>query len=142
MRVFLNNVLLIRTMASLEKEDVELVNEAKKILNLRKSSYSKTGCALRTSSGKVFSAVNVRVRDSAPCSICAEQAVIGKAISEGYNKFDCIVAVGDWKSSKVEVIAPCGMCREFIRQFGNSYIIIKDKNSLVKRRLDTLIPVN
>ena len=128
-------------MTALKKDDIELVNEAKRILNLRKSSYSKTGCAIRVQSGKVFSAVNIRIHNSAPCSICAEQAAIGKAVSEGYDKIVCLVSVGDWKGTNgVEIISPCGMCRQFVKQFGNPFFIIKNKNKLVKKKLNALLP--
>ena len=47
---------------------------------------------------------------------------IGKSISEGYHEFDTIVAVAHPHPhediEKCWVVAPCGMCRELISDYG------------------------
>lgn len=120
------------------QRDADLVDAATQMLLLRKSRISKTACALRTSDGTIFASVNVRIPDSAPCSVCAEQLAIGMAVAAGHSEFECVVAVGCWKTGEPEVISPCGMCREFMRAFGDPYVIVNGKAGLVKKKLHSL----
>ncbi|KAG8683493.1 hypothetical protein FRC09_016047, partial [Ceratobasidium sp. 395] len=46
-------------------------------------------------------------------TICAERTALVKAVSEGDKKFLAIAVTTDVKSP----ISPCGICRQFIREF-------------------------
>lgn len=83
----------------------------------RSRSYSPysgfaVGAALLTDAGEVFTACNVE-NVSYGLSICAERAVIMKAVSEGERDFAALAVVCD--SSKGCV--PCGACLQFIAEF-------------------------
>jgi len=104
------------------KTDLALISTAMEKLIARRSSYSKTSCAVLTCCGNTYSAVNIKIHNSAPCSVCAEQIAIGYAVSQGITQMKTIVAIANWTGT-ARIILPCGMCKEFIKQFGNPYII-------------------
>lgn len=57
-----------------------------------------------------------------------EAIALGKAISEGENEFDTIVAVRhpdlNQDNQEIEVVSRCGICRELISDYGNETKII------------------
>ncbi len=70
---------------------------------------------------------------------------IGKSISEGDHEFDTIVAVAHPQPhediEKCWVVAPCGMCRELISDYGkNTNIILSYNGKLVKSNVMELLP--
>ncbi len=70
---------------------------------------------------------------------------IGKSISEGDHEFDTIVAVAHPHSheniEKCWVVAPCGMCRELISDYGKyTNVIISYNGELVKCNVMELLP--
>ncbi|MHC1605351.1 MAG: cytidine deaminase, partial [Candidatus Methanofastidiosia archaeon] len=100
------------------EEDKELINAAKDVISkYYKYGRHHVGAALRTKSGKIFTAVHIEA-NVGRIAVCAEAIVIGKAISEGESEFDTIVAVSypqpDEKDQEIKVVSPCGMCRELI----------------------------
>ena len=74
-------------------EDEQLIKAAKNAIS-RYYRYRKhhIGAALHTKSGKISTAVHLEA-NVGRVAVCAEAVVIGKAISEGENEFDTIVAV-------------------------------------------------
>lgn len=74
-------------------EDLELIQEAK---NINKRLYCEgkhhIGAAVRTQSGKIYTAVHLEAYIGR-VSVCAEAIAIGKAISEEEHEFTTIVAV-------------------------------------------------
>jgi cytidine deaminase len=124
----------------LEKEDRELVEAAKSLIEKRRSIRSSVAAALRAKSGKVFVGVNIEIEASAPCSICAEYAAIGTMVTEGENEIEAIVAVNQ-KQDGYHVLPPCGKCRQFISEFGNPHVILEVNGKLKKTRLSDLYPV-
>ncbi|WRT64114.1 cytidine deaminase [Kwoniella shivajii] len=77
--------------------------------------YSKfrVGAALLSADGQVFGGCNVE-NASYGAGICAERTAITKAISEGQNKFLAVVVSSDVPSPTT---SPCGICRQFLREF-------------------------
>lgn len=123
----------------LTKGDSELVKEADELIKKRLSKNSTVAAVLRTKNGKIFRGVNIDV-GSSPCSICAEYAAIGTMVSEGEREIETIVAVArhpDWHG----LLPPCGKCREFIKEFGNPFVIVEEKGKLKKARLGELLPI-
>ena len=59
-------------------------------------------------------------------------------VSEGASEILTIVAVNGKKNA---VLAPCGNCRQLLREFGNPYVILKLRGRHVKARLTELYPV-
>jgi cytidine deaminase len=83
--------------------------------------YSKyqVGAALLTKSGRIYSGCNIE-NASYGATICAERVAVVKAVSEGETAFEALVVAGDGK----EPVAPCGICRQFLSEFGLDLVLI------------------
>lgn len=80
----INEMIVILNQSQPDFQTKELINAA---IEARKSSYCPysnfaVGCALRTTSGKIFTGCNIENAAYSP-SMCAERVAIGKAVSEG-----------------------------------------------------------
>ncbi len=95
-------------------EDGQLLQEAIKAREHSYSPYSghPVGAALLARSGKVFRGTNVEYSVSG-LSICAEQAAVAKAISEGEKEFEKIAVV----CGNSGFCRPCGACRQALFEF-------------------------
>uniref|UniRef100_A0A3P8SMM7 Cytidine deaminase n=1 Tax=Amphiprion percula TaxID=161767 RepID=A0A3P8SMM7_AMPPE len=68
--------------------------------------------------------------------LCAERTAINKAMSEGYQKFKAIFDLED------RVIAPCGACRQVMREFGDMPVFMtKVDGSYTTMTLEELLPL-
>ncbi|KNE60166.1 cytidine deaminase [Allomyces macrogynus ATCC 38327] len=88
------------------------------------SPYSKfrVGAALLTKSGNIYTGCNVE-NASYGGAICAERTAYVKAVSEG-DKYMVALAVATDANA---FTSPCGICRQFVREFGTSVIVILTK---------------
>lgn len=91
-------------------------------IEARKYSYSpysqyRVGAALLTSSGKIYTGCNIENAGYA-ASVCAERTAIFKAVSEGELNFMAIAV------ATVNGGAPCGVCRQVIREFAPHLTVI------------------
>jgi cytidine deaminase len=120
------------------RDDRELVAKAFELAKKRRSKRTTVASVLRTTHGDIFQGVNVEVRRSPPCAMCAEYAAIGAMVTQGAAKIETIVAANGKKNS---ILPPCGKCRQFISEFGNPYVILKVRGRLVKAKLAELYPV-
>ena len=119
-------------------EDKKLIKVAKDtVAKYYKHDKHHIGAALRTKSGKIFTAVNLDT-NVGRAAVCAEAIAVGKAISEGENEFDTIVAVRhpnpDEQNREIRVVSPCGICRELISDYGAEIKVIFSDNGQVKKR--------
>lgn len=112
----------------------------KKAIEAKRYSYSpysnfKVGAALITEEGKIFTGCNIESASYTP-TICAERVAISKAISEGYRNVLAIAISGSSEST-----FPCGVCRQFLIEFGDmDIIIIKSDSDYERYRLSDLLP--
>jgi cytidine deaminase len=95
----------------------ELIAQALSVVKPRKigkHTSSDVGCALLAADGHVYLGVCVDV----PCGIgfCAEHSAIAAMVTAGEHRISKIVAV----DRNGEVLAPCGRCREFMRQLDDA----------------------
>jgi len=126
-------------------EDEQLIKAAKDtVLKYYKYRKHHIGAALRTKSGKIFTAVHLEA-NVGRVAVCAEAIVIGKAISEGENEFDTIVAVRhpnpNEQNLEIRVVSPCGICRELISDYGADIkVIFSDNNEVKKCVVSDLVP--
>jgi cytidine deaminase len=100
--------------------DKELYKLAIKAMEYSYSPYSdcKVGAALLCKNGKVFTGTNIENAAFSP-TVCAERVAFFKAISEGETEFSAIAVVGG-KNGKINgIFAPCGVCRQVMREFCN-----------------------
>lgn len=111
-------------------------------MEAREKSYSpysnfKVGACVYTYSGKIFTGCNIESASYSP-TICAERVAVAKCVSEGYRDIEKIAIVGSDK----DISHPCGLCRQFIVEFGNDIKIICAKNIDTYKvyTLDELLP--
>ena len=118
--------------------DRELYITAKKALVNSYSPYSgfRVGAAVLTEDDEIFTGVNVE-NSSYGASICAERVAFTKAISEGHRKIKAVAIATDNGTAY-----PCGICRQFMYEFGNDIKVIlgKDENDLEIHTLEELLP--
>lgn len=104
---------------NLQAEYLELAEEAIKARQSAYCPYSKfaVGAALLSQDGRIFTGCNIE-NASYPVGVCAERVAFGKAVSEGCKEFKAIAIAGAEVSQQgSEFCAPCGMCRQFMREF-------------------------
>jgi len=119
--------------------DAELYKIAEDAAEGAYAPYSgyKVGAALLTKDGSIYTGVNIE-NSSYGASICAERTAAAKAISEGHRSFAALaVAAPDTG----EPAWPCGICRQFIFEFGGDIRVISGKNadSIEVHHLDELL---
>lgn len=96
----------------------ELIREAIRMLKYSYAPYSdfNVGAALLTKSNKIFGGCNIENAAFTPGS-CAERTAIYKAVSEGERDFAAIAIVGGKNGQIKDFCAPCGVCRQVMREF-------------------------
>lgn len=116
----------------------ELYRTAKEVLQNAYAPYSrfKVGAALLTKTGEVFTGVNVE-NSSFGATICAERTAFVKAVSEGFQEFEALAVV-----SSEGAVFPCGICRQFMFEFGDELKIItgEDEDHLNIKEITELLP--
>lgn len=116
----------------------ELYRKAREAMQLAYAPYSKflVGAALLTKSGEIYTGVNVE-NSSYGATICAERTALVKAVSEGHVTFEAIAI-----ASSSGDAWPCGICRQFIFEFGDSIKVITgiDEDHLLTYGIDELLP--
>ena len=126
--------------------DKELLAMAVKALKNSYSPYSncRVGAALLCENGKVFTGTNIENAAFSP-TICAERVAIFKAISEGEKSFSKIAVVGGKNGEINGVFAPCGVCRQVLREFCKDdfqIILGKSKEEYKLVTLKELLPLS
>jgi cytidine deaminase len=116
----------------------ELVRVAIKNLARAYAPYSNypVSAALLTSSGKIFTGVNIE-NAAYPTSICAERVAVFKAVSEGETSFQAIGVASPNGGT------PCGSCRQVLSEFGlDTIVITADKNGkiILEQSIAELLP--
>ena len=115
--------------------DHDLIARAVSVVNARRIGdylVGDVGCALVSESGAVYTGVCIDVT----CGIgfCAEHSAIAAMVTAGENRIAKIVAVWADGEGAVSVLAPCGRCREFMRQIQDGALrtqVILDRDEVV-----------
>ena len=110
--------------------DKELLLSAIKAMEKSYSPYSscKVGAALLCKNGKVFTGANIENAAFSP-TICAERVAIFKAVNEGERDFLKIAVAGGKNGIINGIFAPCGVCRQVMREFcDDDFQIIMGEN--------------
>ncbi|MBR2821551.1 MAG: cytidine deaminase [Clostridiales bacterium] len=92
-----------------------------KAIDMRSESYAPysdflVGSALLTEDGQIYTGCNIENSAFGP-SICAERTAIFKAVSEGHKDFVAIAISGGKRDGELQYCAPCGVCRQVMREF-------------------------
>jgi cytidine deaminase len=119
------------------KENI-LIQKAIEAMENSYSPYSNfpVGAALLTEEGEVFTGTNVE-NASIGLTICAERSAIVSAVSKGRRDFRAIAIT----SKRDEPTPPCGMCRQFMAEFGDFEVILVGRNSVVRTTVFELLPM-
>ncbi|GAP22222.1 cytidine deaminase [Leptolinea tardivitalis] len=117
---------------------LNLVKQANEVRRFAYAPYSKypVGAALLTSTGKIYTGVNIENIDFTD-GICAERTAIFKAISEGERSFEAIAVVTNNGGT------PCGSCRQVMAEFNLKMIVIMgsaDGEILSEMTVEDLLP--
>jgi len=98
--------------------DLELMRLAEEARAYSYTPYSHfaVGAALLTKSGKVYTGCNIENASYTP-TVCAERTAVFKAVSEGEKEFAAISIIGGPAGEKGRFCAPCGVCRQVLREF-------------------------
>lgn len=98
------------------QELIETALEARKLAYAPYSKF-KVGAALLGKNGKIYKGCNVE-NASYPATNCAERTAFFTAVADGQTEFDAIAIVGGLETSeKLDVCAPCGICRQVMMEF-------------------------
>ena len=92
-----------------------------KAIDMRSESYAPysgftVGSAVLLSDGTVYTGCNIENSAFGP-SICAERTAIAKAVSEGHKDLAAIAIAGGKRDGDLQYCAPCGVCRQVMREF-------------------------
>jgi cytidine deaminase len=108
----------------------------------REHSYSPysafaVGAALLCEDGTVVTGCNVE-NASYPLTICAEEAAVASAVSQGKRRFAAIAIAGPPEGST----PPCGGCRQIMAEFAPSLTVLysSGEGSHETASLETLLP--
>lgn len=126
-------------MSELTKRDRELIEAAEAAIRSRfRSGWHEIGAALRTADGRVFTAVNIDGYNS----VCGEAAVIARAVADGEEDLDTIVAVRfDPEAEVAYLVPPCGRCRDLISEFGDVDVLYSGDDGPAKAPISEMLPV-
>lgn len=101
------------------------------------------GAALLTKSGKLYEGANIENAAYTPTN-CAERTAFFRAVFEGERAFAAIaVAGGKAGEAPMSFCAPCGVCRQVMREFcGEDFVIllVKSPAEIKKYTLAELLP--
>lgn len=110
--------------------DTKLIEEAKKAAEKAYAPYSHytVGAALLTKDGKIYTGCNIENAAYGPTN-CAERTAFFKAVSEGEREFSKIAVVGGKELNFDRYFAPCGVCRQVMREFcSDDFVVLLGKN--------------
>ena len=124
--------------------DKDLLLLAVKAMQKSYSPYSdcKVGAALLCENGKLFTGTNIENASFSP-TVCAERVAFFKAISEGEKSFRKIAVAGGKNGVMNGIFAPCGVCRQVMREFCNDdfeIILGENETEFKKITLKELLP--
>lgn len=116
---------------------VRLMDAAKAGIRHAYMPYSNypVGAAVLTADDQIIAGVNIE-NAAYPAGTCAERVALSNAISQGHTQFKAIAVF----SPKGE-ISPCGVCRQFISEFGpDIQILFHWQGQLQQMPIKDLLP--
>ena len=108
-------------------------------------SHFAVGAALLAKSGKVYRGCNVENAAYGPTN-CAERTAFFTAVCAGEREFEALAICGGPVGKPVsELCAPCGVCRQVIREFCPDdfpIVLTTDGTKLYETTLAELLPLS
>jgi cytidine deaminase len=133
--------------ATTSVEDRRLLEAARSVLARRfRPGVHSVGAALRGTSGRIYTAVNLNAKYVGRVDVCAEAIALGMAIAAGEKGLDTIVAVQrarrGARSPRGRLVPPCGVCREMFNDYAPKLTVLMPgpKGTVVRRRAADLLP--
>ena len=83
----------------------------------------KVGAALLCADGSVYCGCNIENAAYTP-SNCAERTAFFKAVYDGHRDFTALAVCGGKNGVLTGIAAPCGVCRQVMREFCNDDFLI------------------
>jgi cytidine deaminase len=113
--------------------DAQLLARADAIAERAYAPYSRfhVGCAVLARDGRVVEGVNVE-NAAYPLGVCAERTAFARAIAEGYEPGDFVVAA--------ITASPCGGCRQWLHEMGVERVVFRNGGRVVTMTPDELLP--
>ena len=126
--------------------DLELMRLAEEARKFSYCPYSHfaVGAALLSKSGKVYTGCNVENASYTPTN-CAERTAVFKAISEGEREFVAIAVIGAPEGETGKFCAPCGVCRQVLREFCDPFtfrVLLGSTDEVKSYPLGELLPAS
>ena len=120
------------------KRRLELIQAANRVRVNAYAPYSNysVGAALLTSSGKIFTGVNVE-NAAYPLTMCAERSAVFCAVASGEREFIAIVVATSNGGT------PCGSCRQVLSEFGldiKVFLVDGESNVVQETTVGELLP--
>ncbi len=135
--------------AQLDEADHALIGVAQEtIRRFYKPDWNQVAAAVRTRSGRTFTSVNLDTHVGV-AGVCAEPIAIGQAIlaaqSEADREIASVVAVrgfgGQRPPERIEIVSPCGKCRELIADYGpEAHVLVPSESGPSKIAIAHLLP--
>lgn len=118
----------------------ELIQKAEDVLHPQSVGgrlFGDVAAALLTRAGNVYAGVCIDTASGT--GFCAEHSAIAAMVTAGELEIERIVAVWKDENDVTHVLAPCGRCREFIRQVNErnmeTGVVLGDENVVKLREL-------
>ncbi|QDS68421.1 hypothetical protein FKW77_010788 [Venturia effusa] len=109
-------------------------------------SHFKVGCALLPKNPRSDIIIGANVENAAyPVGTCAERVALGTAVVQGLKYGDLKAIAVATNSAPGSPASPCGMCRQFIREFcePQTPIIMYDREGgFLIKTLEELLPMS
>ena len=125
-------------------ESVNLAIEAREHAYVPYSNFA-VGAALLTKDGKVYQGCNIE-NSSYGATNCAERTAFFTAVYQGEREFEAIAIVGGKAGEPVsELCAPCGICRQVMREFCKDdfkIFLSKGDGTVLETTLTNLLPLS
>lgn len=117
-------------------------------VNAMQSAYApysgfKVGAALETADGTVYTGCNIENAAFTP-TVCAERVAFFQAVRDGHRKFTQIAVAGGRNGEINSFTAPCGVCRQVMREFctDDFTVLLTDGSTIRETTLGELFPLS
>ena len=120
-----------------------------KALEMRSRAYTpyshfRVGAALLCKDGSIYTGCNIENAAYTP-TVCAERSAFFRAVNEGKREFEAIVICGGKDGILTDYCAPCGVCRQVMREFCDpktfKIILAKSEDEYKEFTLEELLPL-
>ncbi len=124
----------------------KLIREAIRVLPQSYVPYSHfhVAAALLCKDQSIYTGINIENAAYTP-TVCAERSAFFRAVNEGKREFESIVICGGKDGILTDYCAPCGVCRQVMREFCDpktfKIILAKSEDEYREFTLEELLPM-